>query len=205
MEELTFIKDDKKSLSDILKSNFEVILPMLFYTVGLLIASSFFNDLKTTFMNDIMKNLFVIDRSNFEVMMLNRFCLYFSIFALTVILGMCLIGFPFLNVIPLFIGLEVGLKVSYYYVNYSAKGIAFALLMIIPQVSALLTIIIFTIIKSLKLSKYIYTTATQKTDITEEINLKLYLKSFAVYSLIIVLISLINTTLYYLLGSIISI
>lgn len=194
-----------KSIADILRENSDVLLPIVFYICGLIIGSYFFKKLQNTFLSDIMKDLFLVEKLSFESMIINNFCLYFSIFAITVILGMCLIGFPFLNIIPLAMGLEIGLKISYYYVNYSTKGIGYALLMIIPQASALITIIGFTIKKSITLSKSIYTLTANKTDITEEINLKLYLKSFVIYSLIIALIAVINTVLYYLLGSIISI
>lgn len=193
-----------KSISDILRENADIILPIVFYLCGLIIGSYFFKKLQNTFVSDIMKDIFLVEKTSFESMIINNFCLYFSIFAITIILGMCLIGFPFLNIIPLLMGLEIGLKISYYYVNYSTKGIGYALLMIIPQASALITIICFTIRKSITLSKSIYTLTANKTDIAEEINLKLYLKSFLIYSLVIVLIAVINTVLYYLLGSIIS-
>ncbi len=194
-----------KSITDVLRENTDIILPIVFYLCGLIIGSYFFKKLQNTFLSEVMKDIFLVEKTSFESMIINNFCLYFSIFAVTVILGMCLIGFPFLNIIPLAMGIEIGLKISYYYVNYSTKGIGYALLMIIPQVSALVTIIGFTIKKSITLSKSIYSLTANKTDIAEEINLKLYLKSFVIYSLIIALTAVINTLLHYLLGSIISI
>lgn len=202
MDKLSF-KD--KNITDIIKENTDIILPIVFYLCGLLIGSYFFKKLQNTFLADIMKDIFLVEKTSFESMIINNFCLYFSIFAITVILGMCLIGFPFLNIIPLAMGLEIGMKISYYYVNYGTKGIGYSLLMIIPQISALITIICFTIRKSITLSKSIYTLTANKTDENDEINIKQYLKSFLFYSLIIALISVINTVLYYLLGSIISI
>lgn len=193
------------SFISLFRKNYECILPIFFYFTGIFIGSSFFNNLKNTFLIELFNDVFLISNTSFESLLINKFCVYFSIYALTVILGMCLIGFSFLNVIPLLIGLELGLKISYFYVLYGVKGIGYSLLMIIPEASALITIIILTISQCNILSKNIYSISVKKIDIAQDVNLKLYLKSFAFYSIIIALIAIINTTLFIFLGSIITI
>jgi hypothetical protein len=102
-------------------------------------------------------------------------------------------------------GFEIALKVSFYYTNYSVKGIGYAVLMIIPESAALITVLLFTIKTSLELSKKIYNITSKKTDMLEEVNLKTYLKSFLIYGILITIIVAGNSLISYLLNSIISI
>jgi hypothetical protein len=102
-------------------------------------------------------------------------------------------------------GFVISLKTAFYYVNYSVKGIGYSLLIIIPECSALIVILLYTIKTSSKLSKNIYNLTAKKSDMTEEINLKSYLKSFLLYGLIVTIISLANALAIYLLSSIIAI
>jgi hypothetical protein len=197
--------DSHKSVVEIIVDNREYVYPAVFYLLGLILGSFFYKNLADTDFISSIKSLIEITDSNFQILFLNKFCVYFSLFAVTIVLGLCLIGFPFVNVVPLLIGIEASLKISYYYVNYQGKGIIFSLLMIVPEASAFITILIYTIKSSSMLSKSIYTISTKKSDMTEEINLKSYLKKYLIYGLIVATIAFVNALSTYFLNTVITI
>lgn len=198
------IKKPKASIGDLILDNKEFIYPFLFYIAGLILGSFFFTNINNTKLSELMEAAFKLTESSFDAIFLNKFCVYFSLFTITVLLGLCLIGFPFINIIPFLCGVEIALRTSFYYVNYSAKGIGYAVLIIIPESAAFIAVLLYTIKTSSMLSKNIYNITTKKTDMTEEINLKSYLKSFLIYGAIVVIISLVNALATYLLESLIT-
>lgn len=205
MSELKKINfDDRESFIDILISNKDYVYPCIFYSCGLLIGTFFYSNIDTDLIKKVIEALSSAS-SQYLQLFINRFCVYFSIFVIVVLLGMCLIGFPFVNIVPLVIGIEAGIKISYYYVVYGAKGVGYSVLMIVPEITALITVLVFTIKNSNELSKMIYDAATKKSDMTDEVNLKSYLKSFLIYGLIVLVISALNALVEFLLQSIIKI
>ena len=197
------IRLNERSLTEMIVENKDYIYPALFYIAGLLLGAFLFT--YSNPLSEMMKSLFSVSATNATSLFFNRFSVYISVYSLTVLLGMCLIGFPFINAIPFFAGVEIAMKVAYYYVNFSIKGIGYSLLMVIPESAAFITILIFTIKTSLALSKNIYNAAIKKSDTSEELNFKTYLKSFVLYAFIIAGIALINTAATYLLSAIIQI
>ena len=127
------------------------------------------------------------------------------IFAVSVLLGVCLVGFPVINLIPFIIGCDAGLKVAYYYINYGVKGIGYSLLMVAPYVCLFLTVIVYSVSMSYDLSKRIYNITIKKSDMSEEFNYKTYLKKYLAYAGLIIIVSLINTAVSIALNGIISI
>lgn len=208
MEEILREKDinskPKQSIGEIIIDNKELIYPFLFYIAGLILGSFFFTNINNTKLSALMQAAFKLNESGFDSIFLNKFCVYFSLFTVTVLLGLCLIGFPFINIIPFLSGIEIALRTSFYYVNYSVKGIGYALLIIIPESAAFIAVLLYTIKTSTLLSKNIYNITTKKTDMTEDLNLKSYLKSFLIYGAIVVIISLVNALATYLLESLIT-
>ena len=189
------------SITELYSENKAFFYSLLFYVSGLILGS--FLCTYNNALTKILEGFFTLQINGFVNLFINRICLYLTVYSATVLLGMCLIGFPFINAIPLICGIEIGVKLSYYYINYSIKGIGYSLLMIIPESAAFITVIIYTIIKSSNLSRGIYSLTT-KTDTAQDVNLKLYLKSFILYSLIVTLIAFVNAGAIYLLNSIIS-
>ncbi|MGN0531537.1 MAG: stage II sporulation protein M [Eubacterium sp.] len=188
----------------IIIDNRDYIFPGIFYICGLLIGTVFFGNIDSDIVAKII-TLTTENNNDYLTIFINLFCSYFSIYVVTVLLGLCLIGFPFVNILPLVVGALTGIKLAFYYVTYSVKGIGYSLLMIIPEITALVTVLLFTIKCSNELSKYIYDATTKKIDTIQEFNLKSYLKSFLLYGLIIVIIAVVNAVLQYLLQSIIQI
>lgn len=204
MDEITISKN-RINIVEIILDNKDYIYPACFYIAGIILGTFFFEYINDSAFSKIMDDIFKINQNTLMQIFLNRFCIYFSLFSITVFLGMCLVGFPVINIIPLICGLEIALKVSYYYVNYSAKGIGYCVLMIIPECAAYLTVLIYTIKLSSQLSKNIYAFTTKKTDIEEDFTLSPYLKSFFIYALCVTAISSINAAIIFLLANIISI
>lgn len=195
---------NKASVFDILLSNKAIIYSILFYLAGLLIGAIIYK-YTNQYCSSYIKEIFTTKQSSFLQLLINYFCIYFSAFTLTVLLGLCLVGFPLINLIPFVLGIEIALKISYFYITYSVKGIGYSLLMIIPQTTMFITILLLSIEKSNELSRNIYYIVSKKGDMTKEINLKSYLKAFLIFSLILIVISIINACCNYYLSSIISI
>ncbi len=173
------------------KSNKVLIYSVLFYSAGLICGAFIYKRCKC----DALNSLFTISDNTFWQEFINNLSFYFLVFAVSVILGFCLIGFPFINLIPFVIGFQTGMEISYYYLSYGFKGFGYVILMIAPFVCVFLTVIVQTISKSYILSKYIYDLTIKKTDTASEFNYKLYLKSYLIYALLIIIIALINTAL----------
>ena len=116
---------------------------------------------------------------------------------------MCLIGFPVINIIPLVCGVELSLKLSFIYSLYSVKGIGYSVLMIIPEATAFLVLLFYTIKDSKDLSRSLFNIS--KNNLESEIDLKQYLKKFMLYCIGIISISILNSIMMYLFNSIIKI
>ncbi len=197
------ITENKKDFWGKIIENKGIIYSSLFYISGLLLGSFLFEIINNLALSKLIE-LIISTQTSFTSVLLNRFFLYFSVYTVCVLLGMCLIGFPILNIIPVVIGFELAVKISYFYVNYKIKGLGFALLMIIPEGAAVSTVLIYAIKTSNNLSKSIYDMTSNKS-LSTNIDIKYYLKKYIVYSLIISGISLINALASFLIGSIIKI
>lgn len=191
------------SLLDVIGENKNIIYQVLFYSSGIILSSLLFTRFNNTSI-EALKKIILINTNDIKSIIFSYLCPYLCIYALTLLLGICIIGFPFTNIIPFSIGFEIGLKLSFYYTSYNVKGIGYSLLLIIPEIALFLTVLIYTINSSSELSKQIYKITTKKSDIIEEINLKLYLKRFMIYGVITIGTSLLNALFYYLFSPIIS-
>lgn len=197
------IKKDKNEFDffEFFKNNKILIYSLVFYSAGLLCGGFVYKKCQC----DALNSLFQITNNNFGQQLINNLSFYFLFFAVSVILGLCLIGFPFINLLPFVIGIYTGMKISYYYVSFAFKGFGYSLLMIAPFICIYLTVVIQSISKSYSLSRQIYNLTVKKTDTASDFDYKLYLKNFLIYSLLIIGIALINTALTQALSTIIAI
>jgi hypothetical protein len=120
-----------------------------------------------------------------------------------VFLGFCLIGYPILNIIPAVIGIVTGIKMSYWFINYSAKGIGYSLIMIVPYVALFLTVLAFAIKLSYELSKELLNIS--KGENNAKIILKPYMKKYLKLALCVVITALIDSSLTSLLITVVTI
>lgn len=193
-------KKEKKDLLSLFSENKTFLYSVVFYAAGLFCGSYVY--LKCQ--NEILNNLLVVQNQEFLQSFLNNLSLYMLIFAVSVLLGVCLVGFPLLNIIPLFVGFESGMKVAYYYINHGIKGVGYSFLMIAPFVCLFLTVLIYSISMSFEMSRNIYEITVKKSEI-EGFNYKTYLKKYLLFALLIVAVSLINSAVSGVLNGIIAI
>lgn len=172
-------------------NNKSFIYSVIFYIAGLLLGALIYSQLNDSAAELISKAVNPIT-SDFKKMFFSTVAVYIAVFVFVVIFGVSLFGFRFINCIPLLIGFAVSLKISYFYTSYSANGITYCALLVIPQSCVFAETIIYTIKSSSLMSRQIYNSTTKKSD-TEDFNLKLYLKDFVIYIVVIIVISALNS------------
>ena len=188
------IKDVGKKKFDFdsfFNNNKSFIYSVIFYIAGLLLGALIYSQLNDSAAELISKAVNPIT-SDFKKMFFSTVAVYIAVFVFVVIFGVSLFGFRFINCIPLLIGFAVSLKISYFYTSYSANGITYCALLVIPQSCVFAETIIYRIKSSSLMSRQIYNSTTKKSD-TEDFNLKLYLKDFVIYIVVIIVISALNS------------
>ena len=193
-----------KNILDLLVLNKDTIFSLLFYISGLILGSSLYKILDGSSVHNVINLASQGSSGGFLPIFLNNVCVYLITFLLCFMLGLCVIGFSFVKFIPLLCGFEIALKLSYYYVNFGAKGVGYALLILLPSISLLITIIVLTTDLSSNLSKYLYRLVNKKSGIIENFNLKSYLIKYFIYAIFIVVSSVLGALLNYLLSSLIT-
>ncbi len=188
---------------DCFKKSIDYIYPVLLYLCGLIIGTVLYNKVSAQNTEGIISGFLNSNTKSFITLLTNRVCIYSFVYIITVLLGMCLIGYPFLMLLPVIIGFIISYKLSYLYSSYDVKEIGYSLLMIIPEAASAVTVLIYSVVKSSILSRFIFT-STVKKDMTENERFKSYLISYGIYFIIINLIAVINASLTYCLGGLIS-
>ncbi len=179
---------EKQSAYEVFKQNKSAFYCCLFYAAGLLLGALL---LKKTGTDSSAQIILSLSQGDFSRLLVNNLGFYFLVFSLTLFLGICLIGFPIINAVPLIIGFQTGAQVAFYYLEYGIKGFGFSLLMIAPFTAAFLTIIINTASLSSQLSKKIYE-ITRGKDKGDGIEYRDYMKKYILYALMTVLAAVIN-------------
>lgn len=188
----------KKSIFDFSENKF-IFYCGLFYAVGLFIGSYFYKLAQSDKLNELV----MIKDNSFANLMLSNFCAYFSLFLITAFLGFCLISTPLINIVPIFIGIATGSRLSYYFVNYDAKGVGYSLIMIVPYIALLITTIAYTMKVSVELSAKIRNLVKGESKDPFEINP--YLKKYLLLAVAIIAVSIIDSGLTKLLFSVVTI
>lgn len=196
------IRKEKKSLYEIFMEYKTVIYSSVFFAAGLLCGALLYKNCRTDALDEIIKTAAGNDFLN---LFINNLGFYFLVFALTVLLGICLVGFPIINAVPLIIGVQAGLEIAYYYLNFGFKGFGYCILMIAPFVSSFLTVIVYTVSLSSELSRKIYDLTIGKKDTAEKIEYKKYMKKYLLYAIMIVIVALVNSGITAALSGIITI
>lgn len=196
------IRKEKKSLYEIFTEYKTVIYSSVFFAAGLLCGALLYKNCRTDALDEIIKTAAGNDFLN---LFINNLGFYFLVFALTVLLGICLVGFPIINAVPLIIGVQAGLEIVYYYLNFGFKGFGYCILMIAPFVSSFLTVIVYTVSLSSELSRKIYDLTIGKKDTAEKIEYKKYMKKYLLYAIMIVIVALVNSGITAALSGIITI
>lgn len=190
-----------KNIAALVVENKDYIFPILWYIAGLTIASFIYAE--STVFADFMQRFMTGESRVFLELLLRRLALYMSVYSVTVLMGLCMIGFPFIHLVPLCFGFVTAISVAYYYCNSGVKGFGYVLLMVAPEAAAFVTILIYSIRNSIKLSKHIYELTTKKSDVSKAFSFKIHLKKYGAYTVLVMIISFVNAGAEYLLGQLI--
>lgn len=196
------VSKQKFDFEDFVESNRQFIYLLLIYIAGVLAGSLLFRSLELSKFSNFLSDFLTIKSDSLLSVVIDRLSVYLLVYTVTILLGLCIIGFPIINAVPFLCGFEIALKIAFYYNMYSLKGIGYSLLMIVPEASAFMVILFFTIASSKELSKNIFDISLQKNT-EKQLILKDYLKSFLIYGAGITAISFVNSLIIFLLNSII--
>lgn len=198
------VSKEKIDFRAFLDKNKEYIYLLLIYFSGILAGSLLFKSLNLSKYSSYISDFLTVKNDSLLSVAVDRLSIYLLIYVFTILLGLCIIGFPVINLLPLLCGFEVAIKIAFYYNIYSLKGIGYSLLMIVPETAAFMVVLFFTISASKDLSKNIFDISIQKNN-ENKIVLSNYLKLFLRYGAEIIVISFTNSLIIYLFNSIIKI
>lgn len=196
-------EEKKKNISELVLSYKWIIIIVILYIAGLLIGSVCYKYIDSSSLSDYANKLLEIKTKSIGELFINNLSLFLSVYIVSIVFGLCAIGFPVVSVLPIILGFTIGFKISFFYINYLQKGIGYCLLMIVPSISLFITLIIFLLDKSLETSRVIYQNTFKNT--FEQTGIKEYLKSCGIYAIYVILISACDAALTTVFGSIISI
>lgn len=202
MKEIT-VKNEF-DFDDFFESNKQYIYLILIYISGILAGTLLFRSLNLIRFSSTIGEILAIKSDSLLAVFTDRLSVYLLIYVFTILLGLCIIGFPIINLVPFLCGFEISIKIAYYFNIYSLKGIGYSLLMIVPETAAFMVILFFTICSSKSLSKSIFDISLQKNP-EKQLILKDYFKSFLIYGAGITAISFVNSLIIFLFNSIIKI
>ena len=123
------------------QDNLRFLYQLVFYIAGMVLGVWLFRALNLSKYSSTIEDFILIKNDSLINIIVDRLSIYVLVYVVTILLGLCLIGFPVINVIPLVCGVELSLKLSFIYNLYSVKGIGYSVLMIIPEATAFLVLL----------------------------------------------------------------
>lgn len=194
MEELKIKKIRKIDIEQLINENLSYIVYICVYFAGLIIGSLLYKNIYTRINNELFEDVFNYHADDFLETFFSKLSIYLSVYLITVFIGLCVIGYPIVCSVPFLCGIEIALKLSYFYNLYNFKGFGYSLLIIIPEASMFILVLIYAIKSAGDMSKNLMQIARNNVP-NNEISIKSYLKSFLIYGSEIIVISLINAVL----------
>lgn len=194
MEELKIKKIRKIDIEQLINENLSYIVYICVYFAGLIIGSLLYKNIYTRINNELFEDVFNYHADDFLETFFSKLSIYLSVYLITVLIGLCVIGYPIVCSVPFLCGIEIALKLSYFYNLYNFKGFGYSLLIIIPEASMFILVLIYAIKSAGDMSKNLMQIARNNAS-NNEVSIKSYLKSFLIYGSEIIAISLINAVL----------
>lgn len=188
------------SLGDFIDDNKQLIYPLLFYTVGLIIGSGLYTHSEP--LRQFLKEVFSGNTESFTMLLFSRLTAYSILFIIILLISLCVWGFAFIYFVPLLCGAGVALKLSYIY-SLSASGAVYGFLLAGPQCALIVSLMLFTVKNGSALSRNIFSSAVNKTDTAGFNEPKQYLKHIIVFGFLMCVCALINASSLYLIKRII--
>ncbi|MEG1834837.1 MAG: stage II sporulation protein M [Oscillospiraceae bacterium] len=181
------LKKFKSPKNTMLIKNQKLIILTLIVIAGFLIGSFSLKYPNEQFLSKsfgIVENLY---NQQINQTILANFIEYFfseALFLLIVFLfGLCIIGEPFLWIIPFIRSLESGLIMSIIYQNFSLKGIVYCISIIIPSAIVALSTLIIATKESILMTKDINAIIKKKNPISSPNIIRLYLERYGILTL----------------------
>lgn len=194
MEDLKIKKIRKIDIEQLINENLSYIVYICVYFAGLIIGSLLYKNIYTRINNELFEDVFNYQADDFLETFFSKLSIYLSVYLITVLIGLCVIGYPIVCSVPFLCGIEIALKLSYFYNLYNFKGFGYSLLIIIPEASMFILVLIYAIKSAGDMSKNLMQIARNNVP-NNEVSIKSYLKSFLIYGSEIIVISLINAVL----------
>lgn len=194
MEDLKIKKIRKIDIEQLINENLSYIVYICVYFAGLIIGSLIYKNIYTRINNELFEEVFNYQADDFLETFFSKLTIYLSVYLITVLIGLCVIGYPIVCSVPFLCGIEIALKLSYFYNLYNFKGFGYSLLIIIPEASMFILVLIYAIKSAGDMSKNLMQIARNNVP-NNEVSIKSYLKSFLIYGSEIIVISLINAVL----------
>ena len=194
MEDLKIKKIRKIDIEQLINENLSYIVYICVYFAGLIIGSLLYKNIYTRINNELFEDVFNYQTDDFLETFFSKLSIYLSVYLITVLIGLCVIGYPIVCSVPFLCGIEIALKLSYFYNLYNFKGFGYSLLIIIPEASMFILVLIYAIKSAGDMSKNLMQIARNNVP-NNEVSIKSYLKSFLIYGSEIIAISLINAVL----------
>lgn len=194
MQDNKIKKIRKVDLEQLISENLSFIVYICVYFAGLIIGALLYKNICTKISSELFDNIFNTQANVFLDTFFSKLCIYLSVYMLTVLIGLCVIGYPTVCCVPFLCGVEIALKLSYFYNLYNFKGFGYSLLIIIPESSMFILILIYAIKSAGEMSKNLMQIA-RNNESKNDISIKSYLKDFLIYGSEIIVISLINAVL----------
>ena len=155
MSELNLPMNNRK-IEVFTQDNLRFLYQLVFYIAGMVLGVWLFRALNLSKYSSTIEDFILIKNDSLINIIVDRLSIYVLVYVVTILLGLCLIGFPVINIIPLVCGVELSLKLSFIYSLYSVKGIGYSVLMIIPEATAFLVLLFYTIKDSKDLSRSLF-------------------------------------------------
>ncbi len=184
----------KKGLYEAYEENRELIFSVLFYVSGLFIGTFIFKAAPSQ-VNGVFSELLLVMSRNITSLILSRLLIYYLMFFIIILFGLSVLGFSLINAVPLMIGISSALRICYYY-SFSLRGVGCSLLTVIPETALIVSIIIFSVKNSARLSSGIYY-LIKNSDTALDVSLWSYLKIVCVYAALVGLSAVINSLIIY--------
>ncbi len=187
----------QKNLKDVLNNHFRTnfslyIIVILSFTIGIFTGVLTVNALDIKQVEEIqkyLKDFFYIfqgqDINSYEVFKISILKNVKTVFLLW-LLGMTIAGIPFILILTGIKGFVIGFSVACFIKAYSFKGIFFSLMCIFPVNIIIIPCLVLLSMSCIRFSLLLYKTITGKA--VKKLDLR---KSFASYSIVVVLIFMI--------------
>lgn len=193
----------KTDISKTIEENKHYITITAIYILGLLVGTIVYKNLDTASINELLEKTAAVTNDSFIAVLTQKLITYLSIYLFTIVFGLSVIGYPFINIIPFLCGFEAAVKLSYYYTSYNVKGVGYSLLLNAPEISLYIVVIIFAVKKAGELSRKIFRSSFLQ-ELEQTNPMSYYSKIFIIYTAAVLGVALINSSMEYLLKTVVT-